>query len=159
MTVGFINEDAAVNEVVIVPNTFGSELSKTDAQYPDWDTRYLGLIRTVTSVGYDSTIARVPWAESLFSNVRKKGNVGSIHTATDTEIRIRIFKDGQVKSPILLIKMMMRTLCDSSVIDALPISLEDDEDDLEIRGEEILHLFWLAANLSLWLTSRVLLVY
>ncbi|ONK58446.1 uncharacterized protein A4U43_C09F12860 [Asparagus officinalis] len=39
---GFINEDAPVNEVGVVQNTFGSELAKTDAQYPNGDTRFPG---------------------------------------------------------------------------------------------------------------------
>ncbi|ONK60957.1 uncharacterized protein A4U43_C08F24510 [Asparagus officinalis] len=38
---GFIHEDAPVNEVIAVPNLFGNELSKTDARYPDGDTRFL----------------------------------------------------------------------------------------------------------------------
>ncbi|ONK56471.1 uncharacterized protein A4U43_C10F9060 [Asparagus officinalis] len=39
---GFVNEDALVNEVAIVLNTFRNELAKIDAQYPDGDTRFLG---------------------------------------------------------------------------------------------------------------------
>ncbi|ONK80082.1 uncharacterized protein A4U43_C01F13700 [Asparagus officinalis] len=39
---GFIHEDALVNEVVIVLNTFGNELAKTDMQYPNGDTKFPG---------------------------------------------------------------------------------------------------------------------
>ncbi|ONK78127.1 uncharacterized protein A4U43_C02F14630 [Asparagus officinalis] len=36
---GFMNEDIPVNEVVVAPNIFGNKLAKTEAQYPDGDTR------------------------------------------------------------------------------------------------------------------------
>ncbi|ONK64438.1 uncharacterized protein A4U43_C07F25930 [Asparagus officinalis] len=37
---GFVNEDAPVNVVVVIPNTYGNELAKIDAQYPDADARF-----------------------------------------------------------------------------------------------------------------------
>ncbi|ONK78033.1 uncharacterized protein A4U43_C02F13490 [Asparagus officinalis] len=36
---GFVNEDAPVNEVVVVPNTFGNELVKNNAQYSEGDAK------------------------------------------------------------------------------------------------------------------------
>ncbi|ONK73343.1 uncharacterized protein A4U43_C04F30020 [Asparagus officinalis] len=38
----FVNEDTPVKEVAIVPNTFGNELTKTEAQYIEGDTRFPG---------------------------------------------------------------------------------------------------------------------
>ncbi|ONK55080.1 uncharacterized protein A4U43_UnF7720 [Asparagus officinalis] len=37
---GFVNEDALVYEVDVVPNTFGNELIKNDAQCPDRDVGF-----------------------------------------------------------------------------------------------------------------------
>ncbi|ONK68543.1 uncharacterized protein A4U43_C05F13060 [Asparagus officinalis] len=42
LCLGFVNEDAPINEIVIVPNTFGNELAKTDEQYPNKDSRFSG---------------------------------------------------------------------------------------------------------------------
>ncbi|ONK60815.1 uncharacterized protein A4U43_C08F22950 [Asparagus officinalis] len=43
---GFVNEDAPVNEVVVVSITFGNELVKNDAQYIDGDARFLDWIKS-----------------------------------------------------------------------------------------------------------------
>ncbi|ONK78329.1 uncharacterized protein A4U43_C02F17400 [Asparagus officinalis] len=44
---GFVHEDAQVNEVFVVPNTFGNELAKTDTQYTNGDTRFPSWIRLI----------------------------------------------------------------------------------------------------------------
>ncbi|ONK80254.1 uncharacterized protein A4U43_C01F15590 [Asparagus officinalis] len=47
---GFVIEDAPVNEIAIVPKTFGNELVKIDAQYPDGDARDSSRIREESPV-------------------------------------------------------------------------------------------------------------
>ncbi|ONK68468.1 uncharacterized protein A4U43_C05F11950 [Asparagus officinalis] len=42
----FINDDTHVNEVADVPNTSRNELAKTEAQYPDRETRFSGWIQS-----------------------------------------------------------------------------------------------------------------
>ncbi|ONK73211.1 uncharacterized protein A4U43_C04F28440 [Asparagus officinalis] len=45
LRLGFIHEDAPINEVPIVLNIFRNELVKTNAQYPNRDTRFSSWIK------------------------------------------------------------------------------------------------------------------
>ncbi|ONK64540.1 uncharacterized protein A4U43_C07F27160 [Asparagus officinalis] len=42
----FVHEDTPVSKVVVVLNVFGNEHAKTNAQYPDGDTRFPSWIRS-----------------------------------------------------------------------------------------------------------------
>ncbi|ONK58322.1 uncharacterized protein A4U43_C09F11010 [Asparagus officinalis] len=43
---GFVNEDTPINEVSIVPNTFGNEIVQNDAQYPFMVARFPNWIKS-----------------------------------------------------------------------------------------------------------------